>query len=65
MIFNVLSLIMGGGYIVLGIFVRVYGLFTFRIGEETAGILGLLLIFYGVFRIIRAILKIKKYTNAK
>ncbi|KFC20825.1 hypothetical protein [Epilithonimonas lactis] len=57
--FNWLSLITGLFYIVLGIVVIVYKFFIVILEPNVAYPLGGLLIAYGVFRIVRAILRIK------
>lgn len=57
--FNWLSLITGFFYIVLGIVVIVYKFFIVILEPNVAYPLGGLLIAYGVFRIVRAILRIK------
>ena len=57
--FNWLSLITGLFYIVLGIVVVVYKFFIVILEPNVAYPLGGLLIAYGVFRIVRAILRIK------
>lgn len=58
--FNWLSLIAGFFYIVLGIAVIVYKFFIVFIEPETAYPLGVLLIVYGLFRIGRAVYRLKK-----
>jgi len=60
MTFNFLSLVMGACYMLLGIFVIKYNFFIVQLQERTAYALGILLIFYGIFRIVRAVLSIKK-----
>ncbi|WP_379966056.1 C4-dicarboxylate ABC transporter [Epilithonimonas sp. UC225_85] len=57
--FNWLSLITGLFYIVLGIVVIVYKFFIIILEPNVAYPLGGLLIAYGVFRIVRAIIRIK------
>ena len=57
--FNWLSLITGLFYIVLGIVVIIYKFFIIILEPNVAYPLGGVLIAYGVFRIIRAILRIK------
>ncbi|UKB86440.1 DUF308 domain-containing protein [Chryseobacterium sp. MEBOG06] len=58
--FNWLSLLTGLFYIVLGIVVIVYKFFFTILEPAIAYALGGVLILYGVFRIYRAISKIKK-----
>ncbi|WP_317207781.1 DUF308 domain-containing protein [Chryseobacterium sp. MEBOG06] len=60
MMFNWLSLLTGLFYIVLGIVVIVYKFFFTILEPAIAYALGGVLILYGVFRIYRAISKIKK-----
>ena len=57
--FNWLSLITGLFYIVLGIVVIIYKFFIIILEPNVAYPLGGVLIAYGVFRIVRAILRIK------
>ena len=57
--FNWLSLITGLFYIVLGIVVIIYKFFIVILEPNVAYPLGGVLIAYGVFRIVRAILRIK------
>ena len=57
--FNWLSLVTGVFYIVLGIVVIIYKFFIIVVEPNVAYPLGGLLIAYGVFRIVRAILRIK------
>ncbi|MGH1519693.1 DUF308 domain-containing protein [Chryseobacterium sp. JK1] len=58
--FNWLSLVTGLFYIVLGIVVIVYKFFFTILEPAVAYALGVVLIIYGVFRIYRAVSKIKK-----
>lgn len=60
MMFNWLSLITGLFYIVLGIVVIVYKFFFTILEPGVAYALGVLLMIYGIFRIYRAVSKIKK-----
>ncbi|WP_394673999.1 DUF308 domain-containing protein [uncultured Chryseobacterium sp.] len=60
MMFNWLSLVTGIFYIVLGIVVMVYKFFFTILEPTVAYPLGGLLIIYGIFRIIRAVTRIKK-----
>ncbi|MDV7699101.1 C4-dicarboxylate ABC transporter [Chryseobacterium soli] len=59
MMFKWLSLVTGFFYIVLGIVVIVYKFFFTIVEPAVAYPLGALIILYGLFRIYRAILKIK------
>nr|WP_072883458.1 DUF308 domain-containing protein [Chryseobacterium takakiae] len=61
--FNWLSLITGLFYIVLGIVVILYKFFFTVLDPGVAYALGILLILYGIFRIYRAITKIKSSGN--
>ncbi|SIS85071.1 hypothetical protein SAMN05421789_108153 [Kaistella chaponensis] len=63
MMFNWLSLITGFFYIVLGIVVIIYKFFVIFLEENIAYTLGSLLILYGIFRIGRAIYKIRQSKN--
>lgn len=60
MMFNWLSLVTGLFYIVLGIVVIVYKFFFTILEPAVAYALGVVLIIYGIFRIYRALSKIKK-----
>ncbi|MCQ4036071.1 C4-dicarboxylate ABC transporter [Kaistella montana] len=59
MIFNWLSLITGFFYIVLGIVVIIYKFFIIFLEPNIAYALGALLILYGIFRIGRAIYRLR------
>lgn len=61
--FNWLSLVTGLFYIVLGIVVILYKFFFTVLEPGVAYALGILLILYGVFRIYRAVTKIKSSGN--
>ncbi|SIP98204.1 Short repeat of unknown function [Chryseobacterium sp. RU37D] len=63
MMFNWLSLITGLFYIVLGIVVIFYKFFFTILEPVVAYALGALLILYGIFRIYRAISRIKNSKN--
>jgi len=65
MMFNWLSLVTGLFYIVLGIVVIIYKFFFTILEPAVAYGLGALLILYGVFRIYRAISKIKNSSDEK
>ncbi|WP_312394519.1 MULTISPECIES: DUF308 domain-containing protein [unclassified Chryseobacterium] len=65
MMFNWLSLVTGLFYIVLGIVVIIYKFFFTILEPAVAYGLGALLILYGVFRIYRAISKIKNSGDEK
>jgi uncharacterized membrane protein HdeD (DUF308 family) len=65
MMFNWLSLVTGLFYIVLGIVVIFYKFFFTILEPGVAYALGGLLILYGIFRIYRAISKIKDSGNEK
>lgn len=58
--FNWLSLITGIFYIVLGVAVMLYKFFVIFLEPSIAYALGVLLILYGIFRIIRAIYRIRE-----
>ncbi|KAA2224979.1 C4-dicarboxylate ABC transporter [Chryseobacterium sp. Tr-659] len=61
--FNWLSLVTGLFYIVLGIVVIVYKFFFTILEPAVAYALGVVLVIYGIFRIYRAISRIKKSRN--
>ncbi|WP_172625693.1 DUF308 domain-containing protein [Chryseobacterium panacisoli] len=63
MMFNWLSLVTGVFYIVLGIVVIVYKFFFTILEPAVAYALGVVLVIYGIFRIYRAISRIKKSRN--
>ncbi|MXS71745.1 C4-dicarboxylate ABC transporter [Flavobacteriaceae bacterium W22] len=58
--FNWLSIITGLFYIVLGIVVVTYKFFFIVLEPSVAYALGAILVLYGVFRIVRGILRLKK-----
>lgn len=60
MLFNSLSLIAGILYIIVGSFVIITKSFGTKLEPIPAYVLGNILCAYGVFRIIRAIIRIKK-----
>ncbi len=60
MMFNWLSIVAGIFYIALGIVVIIYRFFVIILEPNIAYPLGAIMIIYGVFRIVRAIFKIKK-----
>jgi len=63
MLFNWLSLVTGFFYIVLGIVVIIYKFFIIFLEPNIAYALGALLILYGIFRIVRAIYRIRQNKN--
>lgn len=63
MILNWLSIITGFFYIVLGVVVIVYKFFIITLESNVAIPLGALLILYGIFRIVRAIVRLRKLRN--
>jgi uncharacterized membrane protein HdeD (DUF308 family) len=65
MMFNWLSLITGLFYIVLGIVVMLYKFFFTVLEPGIAYALGALLILYGIFRIYRAVTRIKNSNDEK
>lgn len=58
--FNWLSIVTGFFYIVMGIMVIIYKFFIIVLEPYVAYPLGILLIFYGFFRIARAFYRIRK-----
>jgi len=65
MMFNWLSLITGLFYIVLGVVVMLYKFFFTVLEPGIAYALGVLLILYGIFRIYRAVTRIKNSGDEK
>ncbi len=65
MMFNWLSLITGLFYIVLGVVVMLYKFFFTVLEPGIAYVLGVLLILYGLFRIYRAVTRIKNSGDEK
>ena len=63
MLFNSLSLIIGVLYIIVGIFVITTKTFAVKLDPMMANFLGVLLCLYGLFRIARAIIRLKKKNN--
>jgi len=63
MMFNWLSLVTGFFYIVLGIVVIIYKFFIIILEPNIAYPLGGLLILYGIFRMVRAVYKIRQQNN--
>ncbi|MGZ5284575.1 MAG: C4-dicarboxylate ABC transporter [Kaistella sp.] len=63
MLFNWLSLVTGLFYIVLGIVVIIYKFFVIYLEPNIAYSLGGLLILYGIFRIVRAVYRIRQNKN--
>ncbi len=61
--FNWLSLITGVFYIVLGVAVILYKFFIIFLEPNIAWPLGVLLMLYGIFRITRAIYRIRQERN--
>lgn len=59
MMFNWLSIITGIFYIVLGVVVMVYKFFIITLEPNIAYPLGVLLMVYGIFRIFRAIYRLR------
>ncbi len=57
---NLLSLLVGTLYVGMGIFVVIYRTFAVRLEPAVANGLGVVLIVYGIFRISRAILRLRK-----
>ncbi|MCZ2084758.1 C4-dicarboxylate ABC transporter [Kaistella sp. SH11-4b] len=58
--FNWLSVVAGLFYVVLGIVVIIYKFFVIYLEPNVAYSLGGLLVTYGIFRMVRAIYKIKE-----
>lgn len=60
MLFNSLSLVVGMLYIIVGAFVIITKTFAIKLDPVAANLLGTLLCAYGVFRIVRAIIRLRK-----
>ncbi|UWX60320.1 DUF308 domain-containing protein [Chryseobacterium oranimense] len=65
MMFNWLSLVTGLFYIVLGVVVIIYKFFFTVLEPAIAYAMGAVLILYGVFRIYRAVSRIKDSRDEK
>lgn len=63
MIFNWLSIVAGIFYIVLGIVVIIYKFFVIFLEPNVAYPLGGLMLLYGIFRIARAVYRIREERN--
>ncbi|WP_177205465.1 C4-dicarboxylate ABC transporter [Halpernia frigidisoli] len=63
MISNWISFVTGFFYIALGIVVIIYKFFIITLEPNVAYPLGGLLAIYGIFRIVRALIKIKNIKN--
>jgi len=63
MTFKILSLFAGLLYIIVGIFVFRYSFFIIKLDQNIAYGLGSVLVLYGIFRIVRAILQIRNSRN--
>ena len=61
MMFNWLSVITGIFYIVLGVVVIIYKFFIINLDPNIAYPLGVLLIIYGIFRIFRAVYRLRNH----
>ena len=60
MFYNLLSFIVGGLYIIVGIFVIITKSFGVKLDPIAANALGILLCIYGVFRLVRAFIRLRK-----
>lgn len=63
MVFNWLSVVAGFFYVVLGVVVILYKFFVIFLEPRVAYALGALLIFYGIFRMVRAVYRIRESKN--
>lgn len=63
MLYNILSLVAGVLYIAIGIFVIINKSFSVELDPVVANILGGILCVYGIFRIVRAIIHLKRKNN--
>ena len=59
MMFNWLSLIAGILYVVMGIGIIIYKFYFVTLDPKIAIGLGILLIVYGIFRVVRTIIRLK------
>ena len=60
MFYNLLSFIVGVLYIIVGIFVIITKSFGVKLDPIAANALGILLCIYGVFRLVRAFIRLRK-----
>ena len=60
MFYNLLSFIVGVLYIIVGIFVIITRSFGVKLDPIAANALGILLCIYGVFRLVRAFIRLRK-----
>ena len=60
MFYNLLSFIVGILYIIVGVFVIIIRSFGGKLEPMPANILGALLCIYGVFRLVRAFIRLRK-----
>ena len=60
MFYNLLSFIVGILYIIVGIFVIITRKFGVELEPIAANALGVLLCIYGVFRLVRAFIRLRK-----
>lgn len=63
MMFNWLSLVTGFFYMVLGVVVIYYKFFIIPLETNIAYLLGAILLAYGLFRLVRAIKRIRDIRN--
>ena len=60
MFYNLLSFIVGVLYIIVGVFVIITKSFRVKLDPIPANALGFLLCIYGVFRLVRAFIRLRK-----
>ena len=60
MFYNLLSFIVGILYIIVGVFVIITKSFGVKLEPMPANVLGALLCIYGVFRLVRAFIRLRK-----
>lgn len=60
MFYNILTFIVGILYIIVGVFVIIIRSFGVKLEPMPANVLGFLLSIYGVFRLVRAFIHLRK-----
>ena len=60
MFYNILTFVVGILYIIVGVFVIITRSFGVKLDPIAANALGVLLCIYGVFRLVRAFIRLRK-----
>ena len=60
MFYNILTFVVGVLYIIVGVFVIITRSFGVKLEPMPANVLGALLSIYGVFRLVRAFIRLRK-----